>query len=55
MLWPVLVSPLQNRHKHIGVSPANGHKDSQGVGACVLLGEAERAGIVQVGEEKAQG
>jgi len=31
------------------------HKDDEGLEACELRGEADRAGIVQSGEEKEQG
>lgn len=55
--WFALVCalPLQERHGHSGVSPAKVHKDDGRNGASDTWGEAEAAGIVQPGEEKAQG
>ena len=47
--------PVQERHGHTGLSPAQDHKDDEGTGASLTQREAERAGIVQPGEEKAQG
>jgi len=35
-------------------SPAEGYKDDEGTGASLLRGEAEGAGLVQPGEEKAE-
>lgn len=32
-----------------------GHKDNQGIGEFIIQGEAERATVIQTGEEKAQG
>lgn len=55
MLGPVLGSLVQEGHGHTGANPVKTHKDDEGLGACELRGEAERAGIVQPGEEKAQG
>lgn len=36
-------------------SPGQGHEDAEGLGACELCREAEGAGTMQPGEEKAQG
>lgn len=48
-------SQVQERHGHTGVGPVNGHKCDQMVGASVPWGEPGRAGIVQPGEQEAQG
>ena len=37
-----------------GESPAEGYEDEEGTGASLLQGEAEGAGLVQPGEEKAE-
>ena len=37
-----------------GESPAEGYEDEEGTGASLLRGEAEGAGLVQPGEEKAE-
>ena len=37
-----------------GESPAEGYKDDEGTGTSALRGEAEGAGLVQPGEEKAE-
>ena len=37
-----------------GESPAEGYEDGDGTGASLLQGEAEGAGLVQPGEEKAE-
>ena len=44
---------IPNRRR--GDRPGVCHKDDEGLGACELHGEVERAGIVQPGVEKAQG
>lgn len=54
VLGPVLGSLVQEGSEHTEVSRAQGHEDAQGLGACELCGEAERACIVQPGED-AQG
>ena len=36
------------------LSPAQGYEDGEGSGASLLRGEAEGAGLVQPGEEKAE-
>ena len=46
---------VQERQGHTGVSPVKDHKDDKGMGTSDLQRQAERAGIVQPGEEKAQG
>jgi len=54
VLCPVLGSPLQERWGATGESPAERYKDSEGTGTSLLRGEAEGAGLVQPGEEKAE-
>ena len=36
------------------LQPAQGYEDEEGTGASLLRGEAEGAGLVQPGEEKAE-
>ena len=55
MLGTVLGSPAQERHGLTGVTPAKAHKDDEGTGASLTWREAERAGTVYPGEEKARG
>jgi len=54
VLGLVLGSPVQDRHECTEKSLAKGHKDDQGTGASLIGGEAEKAMIVQLGEEKAK-
>ena len=56
-LSPTLSSsglPLQERWRPTGESPAEGYEDEEGTGASLLQEEAEGAGLVQPGEEKAE-
>jgi len=55
VLHLVLGSSVQERHRHTGVSPVEGHKDGSGIGASDIQGEAERGGTIQSREEKVQG
>lgn len=43
--------PVKDRHELIGVSPVQGHKDEEGTEAAFTQREAERAEIVQPGED----
>ena len=47
--------PVQERQRAVGERPEEGHKDDQGAGAPPLRGQAEGAGLIQPGEEKAAG
>ena len=44
----------QTVNRATGDSPAEGYEDGEGTGASPLRGEAEGAGLVQPGEEKAE-
>ena len=46
---------MQERNGHTGESSVKGHKHNEGAGASLLEGKANGTGIVQPGEEKAQG
>ena len=54
ILPSILGSPIQKRWGATGESPEEGYKDDEGTGASLLWGEAEGAGLVQPGEEKAE-
>ena len=46
-------SSVQERHRPVGAHPEEGHKNDPRDGTPLLQGQAERAGAVQHGEEKA--
>ena len=48
-------SSEQERHGPVGAHPEDGHKNDPRDGTTPLRGQAERAGAVQPGEEKAPG
>ena len=54
VLHPVL-GPLTQGHRAVGAGPEMVHKDGQRAGAPPLQGQAERAGALKPGEEKALG
>lgn len=55
-MWgPVLGFPVHGRQRHTGHSPAKGQEDDSGIGVSLLWTETERAGNVQLGEEKTLG
>jgi len=53
--WVHCRAPQYERCGLAGARPVKGHKGNRGLGAPNTPGEAERAGAVQPGEEKAQG
>ena len=55
VLCPALGAPTSEGHGCVGAGPDEGHEDDQRVGAPLLQGQAEGAGAVQPGEEKASG
>jgi len=55
VLHPDVESLVQERHGPVGVHPDKGRKKDPRDGTPLLQGQAERAGTVQPGEEKARG
>jgi len=55
LLHPVPKPSAQEGHGPVGVGPEEGHKNDQWDGTPFLIGEAERIGAVQPGEEQASG
>ncbi|PKU42453.1 rna-directed dna polymerase from mobile element jockey-like [Limosa lapponica baueri] len=55
ILQAALESSTQEGHGPVWTGPVEGHKNGQRAGAPLLQGQAERAGVVQPGEEKALG
>ena len=53
VLHPDVKSSVQERHGPVGVHPEEGNKNGSRYGTPLLQGQAERAGAVQPGEEKA--
>lgn len=46
-------SSIQKRHGAVGPQPEKGYKNYQRSGTPLLGGQAERAGALELGEEKA--
>jgi len=55
VLGPGLGSLVQTRHAHTRPRPQKGPGDHLGCETSLIQGEAERAGTIESGEEKAQG
>ncbi|XP_042683179.1 protein THEMIS isoform X2 [Centrocercus urophasianus] len=53
VLHPDVESSVQERHRSVGVRPEEYHKNDPRDGTTLLRGQAERAGVVRRGEEKA--
>ncbi|XP_052537264.1 protein THEMIS isoform X2 [Tympanuchus pallidicinctus] len=53
VLHPDVESSVQERHRSVGVRPEEYHKNDPRDGTTLLRGQAERAGVVRQGEEKA--
>ena len=54
-MCPGLEPPVQERQRAAGEGPEEGHEDDQWAGAPPLQRQAEEAGLIQPGEEKAVG
>ena len=55
VLHPDVESSVQERHRTPGAYPVDSHKNDPRGGTPLLQGQAERAGAIQSGEEKAPG
>ena len=54
-MCPDLGPPAQEGHGVVRAGPQEGHKDDQRAGTSPLCGQAEEAGILQPGQERAPG